>query len=117
MAIGQLENELTLGRYMKFKPALKIEVPNENLGPQQVRLIKSVNALMAIIAQTDEESEFFDGSAELLRVCAALIKTSHFPNTDKSTDHGIPYAEQVLEYSLEALQDHMSEESIITYDN
>jgi hypothetical protein len=93
---------------------LKLEIDTKGMNPTQVRLLKSWNTLMAHVLLTHQEDEFFDGSAEVIRICAALVKQSNFASLTKSE---IPYAEQVLQYSMEILQEHMEEEKVVSYDN
>ncbi|MAE59429.1 MAG: hypothetical protein CME69_11145 [Halobacteriovorax sp.] len=92
-----------------------IEVDATELTDAQVRLLKSVNAMMEHVLTTDEESEFFEASAEAMRMCASLIKQAHFAH-DLEID-GIPYAEQALEYSMDILNEHMTNSKVVQYDN
>ena len=59
---------------------------------------------------------FFNGSADLLRMCAALIKQANFTEKLKGID-GIPYANQALEYSIDVLQEQIANAKVVTYDN
>ena len=95
---------------------IKIEIDGSELTPQQVRLIKSINAMLAHVLVTQNEEEYFEGSAEFLRMCAALIKQAHFTEKLKGVDN-IPYAQQALEYSIDVLQEYLSNSKVITYDN
>lgn len=100
---------------MKNKKVL-IELDASELTNQQVRLIKSINAMLAHVVTTDEEEEFFEGSAEFMRMCASLIKQSNF-STELKGKNDIPYAEQALEYSMDTLMEHMSNSKVVHYDN
>jgi hypothetical protein len=92
-----------------------IEIDATEMTESQVRMIKTINAMLAHVLTTEEEGEFFDGSAEAMRMCAALIKQAHFA-TDLQFD-GIPYADQALEYSMDILSEHMVNSKVVQYDN
>ena len=93
-----------------------LEIKTVGLTEAQKRLLKSLNALLGYTIQTDDEAEFFNGSAEALRICASLIKQSHFIENLSPFDD-IPYAEQALEYSIDVLQEHINASKVIQYDN
>ncbi len=95
---------------------LNIEIDTNGLSPAQVRLIRSLNAMLTHLLITDEESEFFDGSAEFMRMCASLIKQSQFTENLMAEDN-IPYADQALEFAVDVLSEHMTLSKIVTYDN
>ncbi len=95
---------------------LSISVDTRNLTAGQLRLIKTINALLLDVATTDDENIFFNHSAELLRKCASIIQQSKFTKDNEHLSE-IPYAEQVLEYSFEVLQEQMTSSDIISYDN
>lgn len=92
-----------------------INIDITNLNPAQVRLIRSLNAMIQHVLKVEHEDEFFEGSAEILRMTASLIKQANFTQLDHAND--IPYAKQALEYSIETLCAQMGLEKIITYDN
>lgn len=75
------------------------------LSPAQVRLLRRIHATLADLITTDDEGDFFEGSADLMRICAHLIKQSHF--TDIKKGDPIAYAEQAIEYSMDSLREHM----------
>jgi hypothetical protein len=95
---------------------IKIEIDGNDFTPQQVRLIRSLNTMLAHVMVTENEEEYFEGSAEFMRMCAALIKQAHFTENLKGADN-ISYAQQALEYSMDVLQDYVSSSKVITYDN
>jgi hypothetical protein len=95
---------------------IKIEIDGTELTPQQVRLIKSINAMLAHVLVTENEEEYFEGSAEFMRMCAALIKQAHFTENLKGINN-VPYAQQALEYSLDVLQEYVTTSKVVTYDN
>jgi len=98
-----------------YKDKVTIEIDTTEMTPAQVRLIKSLNHMLVHVIRAEEEGEFFDGSAEFMRMCAAIIKQSKFPDTWESDS--IPYAEQALEYSMDIVQEFMSNANVVTYDN
>lgn len=95
---------------------IKIEIDGSELTPNQVRLIRSLNTMLAHVLLTENEEEYFEGSAEFMRMCAALIKQAHFTGNLKDAE-GIPYAQQALEYSMDVLQEYMNTSKVVTYDN
>ena len=98
------------------KKKLNIEIDTNGLTPAQVRLIRSLNVMLTHLLVTDEEGEFFDGSAEFMRMCAALIKQSHF--TERLlAEENIPYADQALEFAVDVLSEHMTLSKVVQYDN
>ena len=94
---------------------LKIEIDTTDLKPQQIRLLRTVNALLTHVTKTDEEAEFFEASAQLMKQIASLIKQSTF--IERSGADPIPYAEQALEYSLDNLVDMIHGDDVISFDN
>jgi hypothetical protein len=95
---------------------ITIEFDTEELTPHQVRLIRTLNMMLANVIVAEEEAEFFEGSAEFMKLCAALIKQSKF--TEKMIkENNIPYAEQALEYSVDILQEAMTMSKVVSYDN
>jgi len=95
---------------------IKIEIDGSELTPQQVRLIKSINTMLAHVLVTENEEEYFEGSAEFMRMCAALIKQAHFTENLKGINN-IPYAQQALEYSMDVLQEYVTNSKVVNYDN
>ena len=95
---------------------IKIEFDGSELTPQQIRLVKSLNTMLAHVLVTESEEEYFEGSAEVLRMCAALIKQASFTEELKDQSN-IPYAQQALEYSVDVLQEYVTASKVIAYDN
>ena len=95
---------------------IRIEIDGSELTPNQVRLIRSLNTMLAHVMLTENEEEYFEGSAEFMRMCAALIKQAHFTENLKDSSN-IPYAQQALEYSMDILQEYVTASKVITYDN
>ena len=102
-------------KFEKANKKLHVEFDTSNLTPAHQRLVKSLNAALAQILNSGTEAEFFNGSAELMRLAASIIQQAKFH--EMNADDGIPYAEQVLEFSVDALQEQMSAAKVITYDN
>ena len=90
-------------------------IDTSELSQSQVRLIRTMNSLLLGVITTDSEAEFFDDSAELMRICASLIKQSNF--AESLIDNDIPYADQALEYSVDVLQEQISTSRVVAYDN
>ena len=99
---------------MQTKSGKKIylEIETANLAPAQTRLLGTVCHAMYEALVAKDESEYFNSSAEVLRMCASLIKQSNFGKQKE-----MPYSDQALEYSLEMLQDYISTSRLIAYDN
>ncbi len=94
---------------------LKISVDVSELSAQQIRLIKSLNTLIAHLAVTEDESDYFETCAELMKQIAAFVKQANF-NDFKPYDH-ISYAEQALEYSIDEISNNIHDPKLNTYDN
>lgn len=97
------------------KEKIFVELDTTEMNASQVRQIKTLIALLNHVMTTDEESEYFDGAAEAVRMCASLIKQANFIEVMK--DSKIPYADQVIEFSVDILQEHMENSKVVTYDN
>lgn len=91
-----------------------INYDESKLSAAQVRLLKTMNALLLQNMTTQNEGEFFDSCAEMMRVCAGMINQSKFPREAKES---IPYAKQAIEYSIDILQEHVEEDTVVRYDN
>jgi hypothetical protein len=98
------------------KTMMKIEVDASDLTPQQVRLIKSINTMLHHVLITENEEEYFEGSAEFMRMCASIIKQARFTEQLKGKDN-IPYAQQALEYSMDVLNEYITNAKVVSYDN
>ena len=82
---------------------LQLKLNVEGLTPTQVRLIKSIHSLLANVVATDEESEYFEMSAELLKKTAEAIKHSNFAVEHKELNFGL----QAVEYGIDSLNEAM----------
>jgi hypothetical protein len=92
---------------------LLITLNVEELTPTQVRLIKSVNSLMAHVLIAEEEGEYFEASAELLKKAAELIKHSSFAVDNK----GMNYGDQSVEFAVDFLNESIAENPLRNMDN
>lgn len=79
----------------------------EELTPVQVRLLKSVSALLTTVLSAEDESEYFEASAELMKKTTDLIKKSSFPKNHQNMN----YAEQAVEYAMDFLGDTESKDN------
>lgn len=92
---------------------LLIKLNVEELSATQVRLVKSVNAMLAQVLTADDEAEYFEMSAELMRKTAELIKHSAFAEQNKSMSYG----EQAVEFAVDFLNESLDEHKIHNIDN
>lgn len=95
---------------------LNLEYDTTLLSPQQIRLIRTLSASLEQLLETDNEEEFFECSAELLKLSAKAIKISHFAEQVKGTDKE-SYLDQAVEYSLDSVEDGLENHKILTFDN
>lgn len=100
----------------KQEKSIALEVDVTELTESQVRLIKSINSMLTHVVTTECEDEFFEGSAEFMRMCASLIRQARFASNLKSSSD-IPYADQALEYSMDLLQEHILKSRVVRFDN
>lgn len=92
---------------------LLLKMNTEGLTSIQVRLVKSIHSLLANVLASDEESEYFETSAELLKKTAELIKHANFAVQNK----GMSYGNQAVEFSVDTLNESMDENKIQNLDN
>lgn len=97
---------------MRLQNETAISINSEGLNSTQVRLVKSLHCLIRNVLTTQEESEFFDSSAELMKKCAEIVKTAQFAQGAKQ----IPYGEQAVEYAVDHLVEQLGQ-GIETFDN
>ena len=93
-----------------------LEIKTTDLSLPQIRLLKSLFCTLRHAMTTFDESQFFNGSAESLKICAALIQHAEFIQRLRELND-IAYAEQVLEYSIDMLQESIEPSKIVRYDN
>ena len=92
---------------------LLIKINTEELTPTQLRLVKSVTSLLTNVLASDEESEYFEMSAELMKKVAETIKHADFANKNKN----MAYGEQAVEFAIEYLNDSLDNNNIHNIDN
>lgn len=90
-----------------------MKMDTDGLTTVQVRLIKSIHALMANVLASDEEGEYFDASAELLKKTAELIKHANFA----VENNNMSYGDQAVEFSVDTLNESMDENKVHNLDN
>jgi hypothetical protein len=94
---------------------ININIPAEGTTEAQSRLIKRLSLMAAHVLKTGSEEEYFEGSAEMMRLCAALIRTAHFKKCSAAS--GIPYSLQALEYALDVLNEEIEASKTLGFDN
>ena len=92
---------------------ISIDIDTTGMEPAQIRLLRSLNSMISFLLKADNESDYFDASAEAITLCASIIKQAHLPNENNQ----IEYANQALEYSIDILGDRIHNSKIIQYDN
>ena len=92
---------------------LIIKINVEELTPTQVRLLKSVTSLLTHVMSSDEESEYFEMSSELMKKVAETIKHADFANKNKE----MAYGDQAVEFAIDFLNDSMDCKKIHNIDN
>ncbi len=68
---------------------------------------------MTQVLTSDEESEYFDMSAELMRKVAETIKHSDFANKNKDMSYGT----QAVEFAVDFLNESLDQNKIHNIDN
>ncbi|HXH29499.1 MAG TPA: hypothetical protein VNJ01_01680 [Bacteriovoracaceae bacterium] len=84
---------------------LVIKLNTEELSPAQIRLLKNINTLLIHTLAAEDEAEYFDASAQLLRKTAELIKQSSFVEKNKYMSFG----EQAVEFAIDSLNESLEE--------
>lgn len=92
---------------------LVIKINVEELTSTQVRLLKSVTSLLTLVLASEEESEYFETSSELMRKVAETIKHADFANKNKA----MAYGDQAVEFAVDFLNDSMDGSKIQNIDN
>ena len=93
-----------------------ISLDTADLKVQHVRLIRSIVTMLGHVLSTDDEAEYFDGSAELMSMIASAIKQAKFSEELSSPD-GIPYAQQAIEFSMDSVAQKLLNPKGINFDN
>jgi hypothetical protein len=92
---------------------LFLKMETEGLSSTQIRLIKNIHSLLAAVVTSEEEGEYFEASAELVKKAAELIKNSHFPINHKN----ISYGDQAIEFAVDSVNESMNENKMNNFDN
>jgi cyclopropane fatty-acyl-phospholipid synthase-like methyltransferase len=92
---------------------INIKLSTEELTSTQVRLIKSIHALMAHVLTAEDEPEYFETSADLLKKTAELIKHSSFAQQNKEMSYG----DQAVEFAVDYLNETLEGNKLHNIDN
>lgn len=90
-----------------------LKLDTEGLTPVQVRLIKNVHSLLAHVLASDEEAEYFEASADLLKKTAELIKHANFAATNKEMSYG----DQAVEFAVDFINETLNDQKLNNIDN
>ena len=93
---------------------LTLKVETHDLTPMQVRLLRHAHTLLVHVISAEDEAEYFEASAQLLKQAVQLIKHSNF---SENRPGGIPYGEQAIEYAMEELSETLGVQGHINIDN
>lgn len=97
----------------KKESELLIKLNVEEMSAVQVRLVKSINSLMAHILTAEDEAEYFDASANFMKKAAEIIKQADFVKNNP----GMQYAEQAVEFAVDFLAESIDENKVGSIDN
>jgi hypothetical protein len=92
---------------------IQLKINAEDLTPTQVRLIKSVTGLLTSVLTADDESEYFEMSAELMKKVAETIKHADFANKNKK----MPYGTQAVEFAVDYIYETLVQNKLHNIDN
>lgn len=95
---------------------LIITIDVKELNSNQIRLLKTINSLITHVMSTEDETEYFNGGQELMKLIANVIKTANFNNLE-GLDSSIAYGQQALEFSIDSLVDLVQSGKFLNYDN
>ncbi len=93
---------------------LLLKVETHDLTPMQVRLLRHAHTLLVHVISAEDEAEYFEASAQLMKQAVQLIKHSNFP---ENRGNAIPYGEQAIEYALEVLSETLNMRGHVNIDN
>jgi hypothetical protein len=100
----------------KLNKTMNLEIETTELDSAQIRLIKKINLMLSNMMVTDEESEYFNSSSELLKLVAQSVKDANFSKF-WSENSNIKYADQALEYGVDSLSEDLSAQNLAGFDN
>jgi hypothetical protein len=92
---------------------LLIKLSVEELDPAQIRLIKMINSLVNQVLTAEDEAEYFELSAALIKKSAEIIKASHYAKNNKK----LPVARQALEFAFDFFSENLIEDDLGNIDN
>jgi hypothetical protein len=84
---------------------LLMKMNTEGLTSAQVRILRSLHSLMATVLTSEDESEYFESSAELVKKAAELIKHSNFCLHHTQ----MAYGEQAVEFAVDTLAETLED--------
>ncbi len=90
-----------------------IQFDTEDMTQTQVRITKTISALVAQLLTAEDESEYFELSAELLKKAAEAIKHSHFAIQNKD----MCYGDQAVEFAIDFLNESVDQNKLGNIDN
>lgn len=100
-----------------MKKFLTIQLDSSELNPAQERLIRYMNSMLLSALTSDDEGEYFEASNEAMRMLASLIRKANFNESPSTKAKPIPYDAQVLEYCMETINDDLSDNKTVIFDN
>lgn len=98
---------------LKKEKELVIKLNIEAFTPTQVRLLKSMASLMTQVLSAEDESEYFEMSADLMKKTAETIKHADFANKNREMSYG----DQAVEFAVDFLNESMDNNKIHNIDN
>jgi uncharacterized protein YaaN involved in tellurite resistance len=98
---------------LRTNKELTIKLNVEEMTPTQIRLIKNITSLLSSVLSSDEESEYFELSSELLKKTAEIIKHSDFANMNKNMSYG----DQAVEFAVDFLNETLDQNKMNNIDN
>ena len=102
---------------LRKKNYLTLELDVSELSQAQQRLIRYINSALLHTVTTLDEAEYFEGSNEVMRMFASLIKQANFVQEGGRHNPNIPYPTQALEFCIETIADDISQNKTIIFDN
>jgi hypothetical protein len=97
------------------KESAQTFIETTELKAEQERTMRSINSQLGHMLTTDNEAEYFESAAELMKLLNLAYHQANFARDNKSK---INYADQVLDYSLDTLQDStLPSKKSFTFDN
>ncbi len=95
------------------KNELLLKLNAEELTPTQVRLLKSVMSLLGHVLTAEDESEYFDCSADLMKKVAETIKHADFATKNKK----MAYGNQAVEFAIDFINETLDQNKLQNIDN